>query len=142
MTFRMRARTVSALALCLVLGACDESEPGTHDDGGIDTRDAASAADGSVPLPPCSVKAPTSCPMPSPHYGDVAPIIESRCSSCHGKAWMGPWPLDNYEHVADWADTIRSNLVDCTMPPADAGIPMTNDERMVILNWLRCGHPR
>lgn len=142
MTLRMRASKRSALAFCLMLAACDESEPGAHDGGALDSPDSMVAGDAGAPLPPCSVMAPTTCPMPSPRYGDVAPIIASRCSGCHGKVWMGPWPLDNYEHVADWADTIRANLVDCTMPPADAGVPMTNTERMEILNWIRCGHPR
>jgi hypothetical protein len=90
----------------------------------------------------CSVRAPTSCPDPAPRYADVAAVIALRCESCHSPRWHGPWPLDRYEHVADWQDTVRANMLDCSMPPPDAGIAMADAERMVILNWLRCGLPR
>ena len=42
----------------------------------------------------------------------------------------------------DWADSIRIELLGCTMPPPDAGIPITTDERNLILSWIRCGTPR
>ena len=29
----------------------------------------------------------------------------------------------------------------CDGPPPDAGVPMTNEERLTILTWLRCGFP-
>jgi uncharacterized membrane protein len=94
----------------------------------------------------CSVSAPASCPNPPLHYPDIAPIIMERCVSCHAGILNGipnaPWPLTQYEHVADWQDTIRANLLDCSMPPPEAGIPMTNDERLAILLWIRCGFPR
>jgi hypothetical protein len=53
----------------------------------------------------------------------------------------GPWPLTSYEHVANWQDIIRGAMLACTMPPADAGNLMTNDERMAILVWIRCALP-
>jgi hypothetical protein len=27
------------------------------------------------------------------------------------------------------------------MPPADGGTSMSDDERLAILNWIRCGFP-
>jgi len=90
----------------------------------------------------CSVTAPVACPSAVPGYAaDVAPIIERRCLSCHSGSTLGPWPLTAYQHVADWQDMIRSQLLDCTMPPPEAGIPMTNAERLSILLWIRCGLP-
>lgn len=90
----------------------------------------------------CPVPAPTACPSPAPHYPDVAPIFERRCIICHSGAPGGPWSLADYGHVADWQDTIRTHVRDCTMPPVDAGVPMTSEERLEILTWIRCGLPR
>lgn len=97
---------------------------------------------GDDPTPSCSVPAPTSCPSPAPRYADVAPIFESRCVRCHAGEPGGPWSLADYGHVSDWQDTIRVSMRDCSMPPPDAGVPMTVEERVAILTWIRCGLPR
>src|SRR5580693_450279 len=53
----------------------------------------------------CDVAAPTACPVPSPHYSDVAPILQKSCVPCHpGPAADPQWPLTEYEDVAPWAD--------------------------------------
>lgn len=124
---------------------------GGHDsmrDADLDAmRDAAGILEeaGATPLDAgtftCSVEAPTACPDAGPRYGDVAPIFRERCVICHAPTWNGPWPLDAYQHVADWQDTIRTNLLDCTMPPPEAGVPITRNEREQILTWIRCGLP-
>lgn len=96
----------------------------------------------AAPMVQCTAVAPTACPSPAPSYADVAPIIERRCASCHSPHWTGPWPLDTYGHVADWQDTIRSMLLTCSMPPADAGGPLPDDESALILGFIRCGLPK
>jgi hypothetical protein len=88
------------------------------------------------------VTAPTACVDPRPTYADIAPIIERRCSSCHTGAKGEPWPLDDYESVADWWDVIRDELVSCSMPPPDSGVMMSAAERDEVLMWLRCGFPK
>jgi hypothetical protein len=92
----------------------------------------------------CTVSAPTMCPEPAPTFADVAPIFEQRCasSSCHSGFVGGPWPLDDYEHISDWQDVVRAEVVSCSMPPADANVPITDDERLTILNWIRCDLPK
>ncbi len=90
----------------------------------------------------CSPVAPTECADPAPHYSDVSPIFEQRCASCHTGVAGGPWPLDTYEHVADWASFVRDELLRCSMPLSDSGVPMTPEERDQILLWLRCGNPK
>jgi hypothetical protein len=90
----------------------------------------------------CNVQAPTACPEPAPRYADVAPVFTQRCVVCHSPMWTGPWPLDEYGHLADWQSDIRSHLLDCTMPPPDAGIPLPEEESLLILTWLRCGLPQ
>jgi uncharacterized membrane protein len=105
-------------------------------------RDAGAGSDASVAPFACDVTAPTSCPEPAPRYADVQPIFTRRCGVCHGQDWTGEWPLDNYSHIADWQAEIRAELVSCSMPPPDAGVPIPDDERNAILSWLRCGLPR
>jgi len=90
----------------------------------------------------CSVMAPTLCPDPPVRYADVEPIFQSRCVSCHADNVDGPWPLTTYQDIADWQDLVRADLLDCSMPPADAGVPMTHDEQLAILTWIRCALPQ
>jgi uncharacterized membrane protein len=91
---------------------------------------------------PCTVTPPSECPDPPPRFADVAPIFKARCATCHISDWTGPWPLDTYEHIADWADVVRSHLVECSMPPPEAGTPLPNAESETILTWIRCKTPR
>jgi cytochrome c5 len=109
-------------------------EAGSDQDAGSDPTDAVMSA-------ACSVQAPTVCPDPPPHYAEVAPIFDARCNSCHSDQSDGPWPLTDYQKIADWFDIVRSSVINCSMPPADAGVGITNDERLAILTWIRCGLP-
>ena len=120
-------RPAGLLLGLLMLAACS----------GSDASDAQTTAVATT----CAPIAPTECPEPAPHYPDVAPIFERRCASCHGIAG-GPWPLDNYEHVADWASFVRDELLRCSMPPPDSGVTMPAEERDQILAWVRCGSPK
>lgn len=90
----------------------------------------------------CDVVAPTVCPDPPPGYAQVEPIFAQRCVSCHYGMPMGPWPLYEYQHIADWTDVVRADVLDCSMPPRDAGVAMSNEERMAILTWILCGIPK
>jgi uncharacterized membrane protein len=131
----MRHAPRLALAALLALAAgCGASNPSDPDAGGT--------TGGGQSNPQCvPVTAPTDCPAPTPHYADVQPLLQQRCVICHSEAPGGPWPLTDYEHVADWGDAIRSDLLDCTMPPPDAG-PMPDEEKLAILGWIRCGTPQ
>lgn len=102
----------------------------------------AGVADAALPLPEgCPLTPPTSCPSPSPHYADVDAIIKSRCFACHDGTGE-QWGLTSYEHVADWFNEIRAQMIACTMPPLDSGITMPMSERMEIVQWIRCGYPK
>jgi hypothetical protein len=110
------------------------------------TPDVSQGHDGPPPAPDardvrvalCRLDPPTSCPEPPVRYADVAPIVERRCLVCHNG--RGPhWPLTSYGHVADWQDTIRAAMLDCSMPPAEAALPMPLEERIALLHWVRCG---
>jgi hypothetical protein len=107
-----------------------------------DAQSGADAAGADAAAPPdCEAQAPLVCLNPSPHWGDVYPIFMRRCVSCHnGKGTE--WPLNQYEHVADWYGEIRAQMLACTMPPVTAGIDMPLEERQTILSWIRCGFPK
>ena len=130
--------------------ACNDSKPNRPPqdaeaepvDGDIEDAETADAGDGGLlPAPNCEAKAPTSCPSSSPHWSDVYPIFMRRCTSCHNGAGE-EWPLNAYEHVADWYGEIRAQMLACTMPPVEAGIEMPVAERQTILTWIRCGFPK
>lgn len=124
---------VAALA---VIGAgcrqAGQASPDGEVDGGT-TEDAGALV--------CTVQAPTVCPDPMPHWPDVSPIFQRRCVMCHNGMIGGPWPLMQYSHVADWFDVVRAMLLDCSMPPPDAGVYMPDEEKTAILTWLLCGYP-
>jgi hypothetical protein len=118
---------ISALLLALLGGAaCDRSSGTTTNDGGA----------------LACVPAPTVCPAPAPTWTDVSPIFQNICVQCHNGMIGGPWPLMQYQHVADWRDLVRAMVIDCSMPPPDAGVPMTDEERIAILTWILCGAPQ
>ncbi len=84
----------------------------------------------------------TSCNAPVPSFlHDVKPLLDRSCNStCHAPG-VGPWPLGAYQDVADWASLIQLDLEACTMPPPDAGAPLTDSERQTVLDWIACGTP-
>jgi uncharacterized membrane protein len=156
----MRLRHTGTAALALTaLAACssdvDGAKPAAQRDASAATDAAATApasapdagaADGSTAAvppapPPCDAVAPTVCPDPKPHYPDVQPIFARRCVSCHNGSG-GQWSLGEYQHVADWFNEIRAQMLGCTMPPVDSGLTMTLDERQTILAWIRCDYPK
>ena len=145
------------VAGCLACVACDGSEPARsrprQNDAGeerdAEVADAAKdAGEGDAALEPdaappveCNVTPPTVCDEPMPHYPDVAPIFQARCTSCHNGS-DGFWPLTTYQHVADWYGEIRAQMVVCGMPPPASGSEMPLEERQLILRWIRCGFPK
>lgn len=140
------------MVCCAVFSACGDdgeapSKPrrdaGAHDAGeprdAGETDAAGSAADAAAVS--CDATAPVACPSPGPRYSDVSPIFSRRCAGCHSGAGE-QWPLNSYEHVADWYGEIRAQMLACTMPPPTSGIEMPLAERQTILDWIRCGFPK
>jgi hypothetical protein len=110
--------------------------------GGSGSGPIGSGGEGGAPTPPpCTVSAPTACPEDWPVYADVEPVLEGRCVTCHLGEQGGPWPLTTYSHVAAWRDEIRAALLTCAMPPPAEAPPLSNEESLLILTWIRCGMP-
>ncbi len=143
----VRLSCAVVLLAVLLMTACPGRVP--PPDGGVDVDDAgfidAGFPDAGFPPEGCNAEPVASCPDPAPRFLDVKPIFENRCQVCHSTEG-GEWPLDTYQHIADWQNEIRDLVFDCTMPPSSpkAGQPlveMPTTERTQILAWLRCGLP-
>jgi hypothetical protein len=137
-----------ALAFALASGCWASVSCGSNADSPNDGGAGGSFDDSPVG---CLMTAPTACPSPPVTYtAKVQPILQARCvSRCHNGATADPnfpdasiWELTDYKHVTDWQDLLRPAMVNCTMPPSDASVPMTVDERRVILEWIKCGTPQ
>src|SRR5438045_7113361 len=48
---------------------------------------------------------------------DVAPILYSKCVTCHRPGEVAPMSLITYKDVRPWARAIREKVVTRTMPP-------------------------
>jgi uncharacterized membrane protein len=89
----------------------------------------------------CPVLASECSSAPS-YTNEVAPIFASRCASCHTSADpLGPWPFDDIVDIQDWSSTILVDLDSCLMPPPDASVGLSADERAVLGAWIVCGSP-
>ena len=77
--------------------------------------------------PPAPILAPTF----SQH---VAPIVYAKCVQCHRPGEVAPMSLINYRDVQPWARSIRTQLVERTMPPFHShsryGLLVTTKDRV------------
>ena len=83
------------------------------------------------------------CPALVPSFkNDVKPVLDARCNNCHVPGLVGaPWPFDSYQDTVDWKTLVLQDLHDCSMPPADAGAPLSEAERNTLNAWIVCGTP-
>lgn len=125
---------VAFLASCA--GGDNAATAGTGGSGG------GSGGGGGKIVVQCDTVAPRACNFPELTYtNDIKPLVDDICLGCHKGEKDGPWTLNGYEHVANWHDLIRAVMLNCEMPPPEEQIPMTTEERQLILEWLRCGYP-
>lgn len=88
----------------------------------------------------CAATTPSSCPSSPPSYKtDVAPILQSRCTSCHSSGGSQPDPLlDTYAGVKAEINEVKNEVAGCEMPPAGS-TALTEAEANTILAWIVCG---
>lgn len=80
---------------------------------------------------------------------DVAPILWSRCVSCHRPGQIGPFHLTDYEHASAFAKEIRAAVSARRMPPwkPTAGVAFLNERRLsdaeieTVVRWADAGAP-
>ncbi len=84
--------------------------------------------------------------------GDVAPILQAKCQTCHRPEGMGPMSMLTYEQVQPWAPVIRGKVENRRMPPwyIEPGIgiqdfkndiSLSDDEIQTIVQWVDSGAP-
>jgi hypothetical protein len=82
---------------------------------------------------------------------DIAPIITSRCATCHHKGTSAPFDLITYEDVAKRAPFIKRVVSEGYMPPWKADPHyvsfaneriLTPQEKKAIVDWVDAGAPR
>ena len=54
---------------------------------------------------------------PVTYYGDVKPIIDGKCATCHRQGDIGPFPLETYDDAFFNQASMRAAILGGTMPP-------------------------
>jgi hypothetical protein len=54
---------------------------------------------------------------PPTFWGDVAPILNDKCTACHQADGIAPFALDNYADAANWAQLVAAMTESRIMPP-------------------------
>ena len=82
---------------------------------------------------------------------DVAPIIASKCVSCHQPGGIGPMPLTSYPRIKAFSPMIREVIRTQRMPPwrADPTVGKFHDDKSLspeqirtLVHWVEQGAPR
>ena len=89
-------------------------------------------------------------PVPS-YNSHIAPLLQTKCITCHSPGNIAPWAMTNHQVVAMFADSIKDEILSARMPPwhADPHIgqfsndsSLTPDEAASLLDWITAGSPR
>ena len=130
----MRLPLVLAASALVMLGACSSGDP--------------AAPAGS---PAAGVPSPGVAPAGSvTFHKDVAPILQTKCQSCHRPGQVGPFSLLTYDQARRWAAGIYEVVDDRRMPPWHADPrygkfendrSLTPRERATLVAWVEHGTP-
>lgn len=84
-------------------------------------------------------------------HGDVEAIVKQHCGDCHSSSGPAPFPLQNYEDVANRSSFIEVVVREGIMPPwlpSASGLPLQSHrgvsklEMQTISSWIKGGLPR
>ena len=99
-----------------------------------------------------TLQAQAPAPAPAVTFAkDVAPILYSKCISCHRPGEVAPMSLQSYDEARPWAKAIKQKVAARQMPPwfADPSVgTFANDARLTdkqidtIAKWVDAGAPR
>ncbi|MCI4647892.1 hypothetical protein [Phaeodactylibacter sp.] len=77
---------------------------------------------------------------------DIYPIFQTKCNQgeCHGDKGKAFPKYTSYGIIKGKSRKIayRLNKEKDPMPPVDADLPLTSEERQLILDWIASGAPR
>jgi len=87
-----------------------------------------------------------------PDYAtQIAPVLKQNCVECHRKDGIGPWSMNSYRRVANYAEMIEEVLLTRRMPPWDPNpdygefqVPhqLDREQTQTLLAWVKAGAPR
>jgi hypothetical protein len=132
--------------LALTAAAC-RANPGNDPNVPDDELPFAGVPAEAAPNAPCSatLPPPSSCASVPSYASQIRPIIARSCvPMCHeGGGTSSDRNLTTYANVSNIGISILTPVINCTMPPADAGADaqITATEREEILQWLVCRLP-
>ena len=84
------------------------------------------------------------------YHQDVFPVFEAKCSGCHAPNAVAPMSLLTYADAYPWAQSIKEELVNLSMPPWQAesgfgafkhGGSLTAKELDIVVEWSNGGTP-
>jgi uncharacterized membrane protein len=86
----------------------------------------------------CPNDLPAGCPTAPPSYSQAAPVLHSKCGTCHSAGGTAPDRLfDTYDEIAQQKSATLDQTYSCKMPPV--GSPqLSAGERQLVLSWLVC----
>ena len=104
----------------------------------------------TTPVDGCLITAAVDTTPESPptYHGNVAAILEKRCTGCHRQGTAAPFTLLTYDETAAHAEMIAEVVRDERMPPWSAhpaygrfqnDPSLTREEKQTILQWVRGG---
>jgi cytochrome c5 len=86
-----------------------------------------------------AVDASATCQTDGEAFDAILPILQKSCIPCHDtSAPDAAWPLTAYSDVEAWSGVVEGDLLKCAMPPADGGYPLTDADRLALINWMIC----
>ena len=130
---------LGVLVFACALGGCQE---GAAADPELGT--ASVAVDEIAPAPVCPHDLPSACPSPAPSWSaDVGGIVASVCGQCHtdGGVEQSSFDFSTYQDVYMERGSMLDQVYACAMPPSDAGVTLSLEEREALLGWLVCNAP-
>jgi hypothetical protein len=84
------------------------------------------------------------------YHADVAPIVASKCASCHADGGIAPFSLSTFGEIAAVKELVRAAVSDRSMPPwlaadgcneyAHDG-SLTDEQIATITGWIDAGAP-
>jgi peroxiredoxin len=108
---------------------------------------------------PVTVRAtkPAGCDVPLVSAGeisysaDIAPLLQSRCVTCHSPGNVAPWAMTNHAIVKAYSSLIQHEVSEKNMPPWHADpefgrfkndTSLSIDQERKLMQWIAAGAPR
>jgi uncharacterized membrane protein len=127
------------LGLASLFAACSGDPAKPDGDGFCDGLKTEQLTTGPRDACPNDLPSDSDCAAVPSYQTDVAPLISTRCSACHGDGGIeASFPLAPHAKLFAQRRTALNQIFTCGMPPACAH-GLEPDERATLLQWFVCG---